>query len=114
MIRRPPRSTLFPYTTLFRSDDLAVEAPPVQGRPRLETADQWLGDVLDRQRRHRGVSKLVPEWIHREDTASHRPASIQRPSIEGFASGGFEPGLGPRNRVLGEVSEGPSGPPPRS
>src|SRR3712207_8505042 len=24
MIRRPPRSTLFPYTTLFRSDDTAV------------------------------------------------------------------------------------------
>src|SRR2546430_4379964 len=23
MIRRPPRSTLFPYTTLFRSDSLA-------------------------------------------------------------------------------------------
>jgi len=23
MIRRPPRSTLFPYTTLFRSDDQA-------------------------------------------------------------------------------------------
>src|SRR2546422_8426174 len=26
MIRRPPRSTLFPYTTLFRSRDLAVAA----------------------------------------------------------------------------------------
>src|SRR3712207_7508591 len=26
MIRRPPRSTLFPYTTLFRSDD-GGEAP---------------------------------------------------------------------------------------
>src|SRR3712207_7772367 len=25
MIRRPPRSTLFPYTTLFRSRDAAVE-----------------------------------------------------------------------------------------
>src|SRR3712207_7175115 len=24
MIRRPPRSTLFPYTTLFRSRDIAV------------------------------------------------------------------------------------------
>src|SRR3712207_7481157 len=24
MIRRPPRSTLFPYTTLFRSDGLSV------------------------------------------------------------------------------------------
>src|SRR2546430_11611210 len=29
MIRRPPRSTLFPYTTLFRSqDDRAVHGPP--------------------------------------------------------------------------------------
>src|SRR3712207_7010725 len=25
MIRRPPRSTLFPYTTLFRSEELTVE-----------------------------------------------------------------------------------------
>src|SRR3712207_8196613 len=25
MIRRPPRSTLFPYTTLFRSEEAAVE-----------------------------------------------------------------------------------------
>src|SRR3712207_8248378 len=37
MIRRPPRSTLFPYTTLFRSlvpDDLAVvgEQADVQAR----------------------------------------------------------------------------------
>src|SRR5947208_11170239 len=29
MIRRPPRSTLFPYTTLFRSiDDPALEVTP--------------------------------------------------------------------------------------
>src|SRR5947208_11400619 len=27
MIRRPPRSTLFPYTTLFRSGDLTHPAP---------------------------------------------------------------------------------------
>src|SRR2546425_7838314 len=27
MIRRPPRSTLFPYTTLFRSDALLPETP---------------------------------------------------------------------------------------
>ena len=26
MIRRPPRSTLFPYTTLFRSDAVQIEA----------------------------------------------------------------------------------------
>src|SRR5690606_41839574 len=31
MIRRPPRSTLFPYTTLFRSDVLAATAWQVDG-----------------------------------------------------------------------------------
>src|SRR5688572_31438292 len=31
MIRRPPRSTLFPYTTLFRSDQ-AARAPPANRR----------------------------------------------------------------------------------
>src|SRR5258708_18590009 len=44
MIRRPPRSTLFPYTTLFRSLALAVAGPVVlaaarglgpYGRPRF-------------------------------------------------------------------------------
>src|SRR3712207_7543302 len=38
MIRRPPRSTLFPYTTLFRSpdplDDRLREAPPGGARRR--------------------------------------------------------------------------------
>src|SRR2546422_4532913 len=28
MIRRPPRSTLFPYTTLFRSRSAALDAAP--------------------------------------------------------------------------------------
>src|SRR5687767_15622553 len=28
MIRRPPRSTLFPYTTLFRSSQASQEHPP--------------------------------------------------------------------------------------
>src|SRR3712207_9532844 len=37
MIRRPPRSTLFPYTTLFRSDGEAQPAAP------RRTADRTLG-----------------------------------------------------------------------
>src|SRR3712207_6882745 len=28
MIRRPPRSTLFPYTTLFRSGGSSIDRPP--------------------------------------------------------------------------------------
>src|SRR2546430_13097455 len=53
MIRRPPRSTLFPYTTLFRSRrqqvqrDVHVTLEGVQG---IEPAgDQPLGIVADRQ-----------------------------------------------------------------
>src|SRR3712207_8596283 len=52
MIRRPPRSTLFPYTTLFRShrfDDLA-RLP----RSRLEhgAREVPLGDVAGQPRDH--------------------------------------------------------------
>src|SRR3712207_8112484 len=39
MIRRPPRSTLFPYTTLFRSLD-GVGNPDVAGQARVDA----LGD----------------------------------------------------------------------
>src|SRR2546422_5520707 len=49
MIRRPPRSTLFPYTTLFRSDLLARLL-----RQRQDGADGVLDVVRDgaRQVRH--------------------------------------------------------------
>src|SRR5438132_2853864 len=33
MIRRPPRSTLFPYTTLFRSRTTPAGAAPAPGAP---------------------------------------------------------------------------------
>src|SRR3712207_7465698 len=41
MIRRPPRSTLFPYTTLFRSG--ATRAALLQVRPSVEEAARGLG-----------------------------------------------------------------------
>src|SRR3989454_133385 len=48
MIRRPPRSTLFPYTTLFRS--VAGDCRRVQGRPASRRGD---GPALS-DARHRG------------------------------------------------------------
>src|SRR3989454_6063859 len=40
MIRRPPRSTLFPYTTLFRSlDGVRVVGPDLRPDPVLEGGD---------------------------------------------------------------------------
>src|SRR3712207_8445419 len=49
MIRRPPRSTLFPYTTLFRS----FARKPQQGglqlleRTHLDLADAFAADVVN-------------------------------------------------------------------
>src|SRR2546430_17168924 len=56
MIRRPPRSTLFPYTTLFRSggQDLAHpprRLPPQEGRGRGAPGDQAHGVGDPRERR---------------------------------------------------------------
>src|SRR3712207_9231685 len=42
MIRRPPRSTLFPYTTLFRSDEHMVDDAMFS-----EVAWSWLTDALE-------------------------------------------------------------------
>src|SRR2546430_14594880 len=65
MIRRPPRSTLFPYTTLFRSvqltsrDQRGDPTVHVVGDPRLrvlgrrELADRRMGVRVD-EARHRG------------------------------------------------------------
>src|SRR2546430_12929621 len=38
MIRRPPRSTLFPYTTLFRSGSSGQDLPETQGDARAAEA----------------------------------------------------------------------------
>src|SRR2546425_5883122 len=41
MIRRPPRSTLFPYTTLFRSPGLARVSNRDWPAPELVYRDRW-------------------------------------------------------------------------
>src|SRR2546429_6424018 len=61
MIRRPPRSTLFPYTTLFRSHSLDLQG----GRPVSEIADSL--DVVAARRR-------AGRWFGRHDF----PASAWR------------------------------------
>src|SRR2546422_4468222 len=44
MIRRPPRSTLFPYTTLFRSFDKIANKGGAEngGKPTFSLSDPWL------------------------------------------------------------------------
>src|SRR5438876_8230061 len=50
MIRRPPRSTLFPYTTLFRSEVVALDAEIVgeagDGDEAVSMARQFSPDLI--------------------------------------------------------------------
>src|SRR5438874_8305307 len=66
MLRRPPRSTLFPYTTLFRSDHLAgiaaqrLSQPSFDRRAGSRRDGGWQGLLPGQQHsrlRHRGLGK---------------------------------------------------------
>src|SRR5256885_12860590 len=78
MIRRPPRSTLFPYTTLFRSEEgepqvqeAAANPRPATGIPRrrrrarieqadlVEVLDEGIQRVEDRKSTRLNSSHLV-------------------------------------------------------
>src|SRR3712207_7751912 len=45
MIRRPPRSTLFPYTTLFRSKPVAWRGPMLHRAIQQFLTDVYWGDL---------------------------------------------------------------------
>src|SRR3989442_8556514 len=61
MIRRPPRSTLFPYTTLFRSRDPGDCCPNRQGSPCIPTVHSSAPP-----QRPVGRSDLWPRWSRRD------------------------------------------------
>src|SRR2546427_12942139 len=58
MIRRPPRSTLFPYTTLFRS--IGATGVPVEGDPGWEGAKADPGLAIDYQRAYYAPRPHIP------------------------------------------------------
>src|SRR5256885_8064063 len=70
MIRRPPRSTLFPYTTLFRSDDY-TDAWFVGFTPEL-VAGLWVGyDLQQRIMNNAAGGRIVaPAWTRSEEHTS--------------------------------------------
>src|SRR2546426_8311191 len=68
MIRRPPRSTLFPYTTLFRSRSSQV-APPDRTIKATDAA-MSCGTVNARCRRARGsAARPIPTARSEEHTS---------------------------------------------
>src|SRR2546429_6117844 len=72
MIRRPPRSTLFPYTTLFRSpDQVALERGDVAD---IQLAVQVIGLMQERagQQILAGLLKYFAHGVLRPDRKSTR------------------------------------------
>src|SRR3712207_8743668 len=69
MIRRPPRSTLFPYTTLFRSvqeeHSHEIIAPGASGKGLRQTVHE---EGAVRQSRQRVVECLVGKLLDRKST----------------------------------------------
>src|SRR3989442_10747763 len=71
MIRRPPRSTLFPYTTLFRSVRDDVHAVDVRRPQRVE-------DVVD----HRAAAHLEQRSEEHTSELQSRPHLVCRLLLE--------------------------------
>src|SRR3712207_8919671 len=66
MIRRPPRSTLFPYTTLFRSEEPQVDAAQLPlRRPRGEPAQHLEVPLRDTVAREGGLADGVQHQLLR-------------------------------------------------
>src|SRR2546422_6151149 len=79
MIRRPPRSTLFPYTTLSRSRGAPTRGPPPAGRIPLQTrhssrhvSRQALDHAPVLRLRHAGGNQRPLPLPAREDRKSTR------------------------------------------
>src|SRR5690242_21112899 len=60
MCRRPPSSTLFPYTTLFRSADLQTITRPVSGLAAAAEVGSTILDVWDGLRYRRFGASAWP------------------------------------------------------
>src|SRR2546430_10069659 len=67
MIRRPPRSTLFPYTTLFRSASLVLDFDEVRSLRGVPLIDARAGE------RYRGETEPV------DPKAGHVPGALSAP-----------------------------------
>src|SRR5258707_1767295 len=73
MIRRPPRSTLFPYTTLFRS--ISVVDPVVREHPDGIRADAEVGGVSERD--HSAVAEDEIQAQRRDGRSEEHTSELQ-------------------------------------
>src|SRR2546425_10850460 len=68
MIRRPPRSTLFPYTTLFRSVVAIFDRPEVFSSDRFRKIDERYASERPAVR---AVAEVLGHWLVFRDPPDH-------------------------------------------
>src|SRR3954462_10690132 len=77
MIRRPPRSTLFPYTTLFRSKSTRLNS----SHTIISYAVFWISDVCSRSEEHtselQSHDNLVYRLLLEKKTKQHQACSSE-------------------------------------
>src|SRR2546422_7969764 len=78
MIRRPPRSTLFPYTTLFRSGSVGVR--------RVDQCDAELHGPTQDGDRLVVIARLSPNPLAREPHGAEDRKSTRLNSSHGYIS----------------------------
>src|SRR2546428_8249463 len=80
MIRRPPRSTLFPYTTLFRSRRARPTESWAVPSPRAGDAHRLIDALLSRSEEHtselQSRSDLVCRLLLEKKKMFHRAGSL--------------------------------------
>src|SRR2546430_9887514 len=81
MIRRPPRSTLFPYTTLFRSQLVGIEHglsdPPTRRYARERRSEEHTSEL---QSQSNLVCRLLLEKKKKTSPASTTASTTRSPS----------------------------------
>src|SRR3712207_9191954 len=85
MIRRPPRSTLFPYTTLFRSDILVGKVTP-KGETELTPEERLLRAIFGEKARevrdtslkvkHGESGKVIGVRVFSREDGDELPAGV--------------------------------------
>src|SRR5258708_13369086 len=80
MIRRPPRSTLFPYTTLFRSQALEHYRESLAIRERLALANpentRWQRELLAL---HNEIGDVLKDQDSLADRSEEHTSELQSP-----------------------------------
>src|SRR3712207_8890714 len=80
MIRRPPRSTLFPYTTLFRSARAMLRAIGFDdedlSKPIVGVAHTWI-ETMPCNFNHRHLAERVKEGVREAGRSEEHTSELQ-------------------------------------